>query len=123
MEQILNDHADAHYAKKRGGKERRRVALNGEADQSTEERGAERLMDERLMVTPAESETVIGVREALGILRRVSPRQAEVLQLQFYGGLTQEEIAGILHVSLETVKLDTRKAKALLKVHLASRTK
>ena len=77
-------------------------------------------IDSELLVRPEQSETVLGVRKALEQLRKVSPREARVLQLQFYGGLTQEEIAAVLGVSLETVKLDARKAKAFVKTHLAS---
>jgi len=75
--------------------------------------------DTSLVVGPEQSETILGIRESLQILRRASPRQAEVIQLHFYGGLTNEEIAAALGVSLETVKLDARKAKAFLKVHLS----
>ena len=55
----------------------------------------------------------LGVRGSLRILRSKSPRQANVIQLQFYEGLTQEEVAAALDLSLETIMLDTRKAKAL----------
>ena len=53
------------------------------------------------------------------MLRNEAPRQPDVIQLQFYGGLTREEVAAALELSLETVKLDTRKAKAFLRVHLS----
>jgi RNA polymerase sigma factor (sigma-70 family) len=76
-------------------------------------------MDSELLVKPEQSESIIGVREAMRILRRASPRQATVIQLQFYGGLTQEEVASSLGISLETVKLDSRKAKAFLRLHLS----
>lgn len=118
MEQILNDHADAYHAQKRGGIEKRQVPIDNQ--QAREFSGSESFpkLDSALLIRPEQSETILGVREALEILRRTSPRQANVIQLQFYGGLTQEEVAASLGVSLETVKLDTRKAKAFLKVHL-----
>jgi RNA polymerase sigma-70 factor, ECF subfamily len=120
MEEILNDHADAHRAHKRGGPEKQRVPMD---DQQAREFGAGEAkirIDSELLVRPEQSETVLGVRKALEQLRKVSPREARVLQLQFYGGLTQEEIAAVLGVSLETVKLDARKAKAFVKTQLAS---
>jgi DNA-directed RNA polymerase specialized sigma24 family protein len=78
-------------------------------------------IDPALMVNPDQSEDVLGVQRAIQLLRQTSSRQAEVVQLFIYGGLTQEEIAAALDVSLETVKLDWRKAKAFLKVRLSAR--
>lgn len=120
MEEILNDHADAHRAQKRGGPQKQRVPID---EQQAREFGDGELkigVDSELLVRPEQSETVLGVRKALELLRKTSPREARVLQLQFYGGLTQEEIAAVLDVSLETVKLDARKAKAFVKAQLAS---
>jgi RNA polymerase sigma-70 factor, ECF subfamily len=122
MEQILNDHADAHKAGKRGGAQKQRVPLN--EDQAREFADGETKIgiDSELLVRPEQSANVLGVRKALRLLRKVSPRAALVLKLQFYGGLTQEEIAAVLGVSLETVKLDTRKAKSYLKSQLTSKS-
>jgi len=120
MEEILNDHADAHRAQKRGGAHKQRVPLD---EQQAREFGDGELnirIDPDLLVRPEQSATVLGVRKALQLLRKASPREARVLQLQFYGGLTQEEVAAALGVSLETVKLDSRKAKAFVKTHLES---
>ena len=121
MEQILNDHADAYRAKKRGGANRRRVPLDEQQAQQFLENRSWVQPDSALLIKPEQSEQIIGVREALKILRATSPRQAHVTELQFYAGLTQEEIASVLDVSIETVKLDTKKAKAFLKLHLTKR--
>jgi len=119
MEQILNDHADAHWARKRGGKDRKRVPIDEHQACDFGDQDAPRKIDSELLINPQQSESILGVRESLRILRSKSPRQANVIQLQFYGGLTQEEVAAALDLSLETVKLDTRKAKALLRTHLS----
>jgi RNA polymerase sigma factor (sigma-70 family) len=118
MEQILNDHADAHNAHKRGGAEKRRVPMDeqqarefGDGDQQVQ-------IDSDLLVRSDQCEKVLGVRKALEMLRKSSPREARVLQLRFYCGLTQEEIAAVLGVSLETIKLDIHKAKAFMKAQL-----
>jgi len=118
MEQILNDWADGYRAQKRGGAVKKRVPLD--ENQAREFAKNEDLpkLDSDLLVSPQQAEEIMGVREALALLRKSAPRQADIVQLQFYGGLTQDEVATILSVSLETVKLDTRKAKAFLKVHL-----
>jgi RNA polymerase sigma factor (TIGR02999 family) len=121
MEQILNDHADAHNAHKRGGAEKQRVPIDeqqarefGDGDQKIQ-------FDADLLVKSDQCEKVLGVRKALELLRKSSPREARVLQLRFYCGLTQEEIAAVLGVSLETIKLDIRKAKSFMKAQLAPR--
>ena len=118
MEQILNDHADAHHAQKRGGPDRKRVAIDDQQAREFVDSKSFAKLDSELLIRPEQSETILGVREALKILRRTSPRQDNIIRLQYYGGLTQEEISASLGISLETVKLDTRKAKAFLKVHL-----
>lgn len=118
MEEILNDHADARNAQKRGGAGKRRVPLDEQQARDFSE--VSNLLDEGVAVAPEQSEAVLSIRESLRVLRAASPRQAEVVQLYFYGALTYEEIAAALDVSLETVKLDLRKAKAFLKVHLSN---
>jgi len=120
MEEILNDHADAHRASKRGGAQKQRVPIDEQQARELGDGDLKIRIDSELLVRPEQSATVLGVRKALEILRKASPREARVLQLQFYGGLTQEEIAAVLGVSLETVKLDARKAKAFVKAQLSS---
>lgn len=117
MQQILNDHADARHAEKRGGN-RHRVPLETEADDK-DGRSNRQVVSSELLVTPEVSEVIVGVRQGMAALERVSPRQAEVLRLSFYSGLTYDEIAACLDISRETVKLDLRKAKAFLKVAIA----
>jgi len=118
MGQVLNDHADKHNAQIRGGAARKRVPLDENQAKELFDGRSWVELDSDLLVRPEQSEEILGVREALKILRRASVRQALVLELQYYAGLTQEEIASALGVSVETIKLDTRKAKAFLKVHL-----
>jgi RNA polymerase sigma-70 factor (ECF subfamily) len=121
MEQILNDHADAHRANKRGGPIRKRVPLDEHQAKELLESESFPQLDSALLIRPEQSEEIIGVRESLKLLREAAPRQATVVQLQFYAGLTQEEVGFALSISLETVKLDTRKAKSFLKLHLTKK--
>jgi RNA polymerase sigma-70 factor (ECF subfamily) len=121
MEHILIDHAKAHKAKKRGGAHRQRVPLD---EQQAREFGDGELkfpVDSDLIVPPEQIEKVLAVRQALDLLCKTKPRQARVLQLQYFGGLELEEISAVLGVSLETVKLDARKAKFFLKPYLPNR--
>jgi RNA polymerase sigma factor (sigma-70 family) len=51
---------------------------------------------------------------ALAALEAVHPRQSQVVELRFFGGLTVEESAEALHVSSETIKRDWRFARLWL---------
>jgi RNA polymerase sigma-70 factor (ECF subfamily) len=120
MEEILNDYADAHRADKRGGPQKQRVPIDEQQARELGDGELKAQVDSELLIRPEQSEAVLAVRKALEMLRKDSPREARVLQLRFYGGLKLNEIAAVLGVSLETVKLDTRKAKAFVKTYLGS---
>ncbi len=60
----------------------------------------------------------LDLHNALSSLEGKSPRLAQVVQLRFFGGLTMEEIAEELQVSLSTVEQDWRLARAVLRVQL-----
>jgi RNA polymerase sigma factor (sigma-70 family) len=57
---------------------------------------------------------LIALDEALQALAGIDARRAQVIELRFFGGLTVEETARILGVSLDTVMRDWRLAKAWL---------
>jgi RNA polymerase sigma factor (TIGR02999 family) len=60
----------------------------------------------------------LALGEALDRLARLNPRQAQVVELHSFAGLTEEEAAEILDVSVKTVKNDWRFAKAWLKTEI-----
>lgn len=60
------------------------------------------------------SPDVIALDEALSSLEKVDPRKASVVELKFFAGLTLEEIAEQLGISVETVSREWRRAKAWL---------
>jgi RNA polymerase sigma factor (TIGR02999 family) len=96
MRRILVDYARERAAGKRGG-------------------GAARIsLDEGLVVSPEQCDLVEELDGALDRLAVLSPRQAKVVELRFFGGLSEEEIAQILNLSARTVKRDWRKARAWL---------
>lgn len=97
MRRILVDHARAHLATKRGG-EVERVPLE----------------DDLVSLSPLQSATLVSLDEALTRLATIWPRQSQVIELRFFGGLTEEEAAEILKVSSRTVKRDWRLARAWL---------
>jgi len=101
IRQLIVDHARAKLAVKRGSGQAP-MSLNEElADGST---GSE--------------ETVLMIDEALARLEEASPRLAEVVIARFFGGLTAEEIAEMLDISMRTVQRDWERARAWLLVEM-----
>jgi len=100
MRRVLVDHARAHDARKRGG-DRLRVSLS-----------------ETATFAPGVSLDVLALNEVLEKLASLSPRQASVVELRFFGGLSVKEIAFYLRVSERTIKEDWRMARAWLRREL-----
>lgn len=96
MRRILVDHARAHSRGKRGGTQHK-ISLE-EAPLFSEERSKELMLLDR----------------ALTQLTEEHPRQSQIVDLRFFGGLTVEEIAEILKISPKTVKRDWSVARAWL---------
>jgi RNA polymerase sigma factor (sigma-70 family) len=63
---------------------------------------------------------LIALDQALDRLAELDPRQARIVELRFFGGLTEEEIAGVLAISLATVQRNWRIARAQLQHELSS---
>jgi RNA polymerase sigma-70 factor (ECF subfamily) len=96
MRRILVDFARARRNDKRGGN------------------AAKVALDEALLVAKEASQDLVALDEALKALALVHPRKGEVVELRFFGGLSLEETAGALHISVDTVKRDWRFAKLWL---------
>lgn len=101
MRRVLVDHARNRRAQKRRG---------GRRSEPLDEGHAVRWDD------PGE---VLDLDQALEKLARSHPRQAQVVELRFFGGLTLEEAGTALGLSRETAKLDWRFARAWLATELA----
>jgi RNA polymerase sigma factor (TIGR02999 family) len=102
MRRILVDHARARIRSKRGG-------------------GVRPLpLDEALAGLARSSEDLLAVNDALDRLTTHDARKGRVVELHFFGGLDYPEIARLLGVSLSTVRLDMRFAKAWLRKELAA---
>lgn len=102
MRRILATYATARATAKRGG------------DPTKLE------LDDALAIYEEEALSVTGVDEALRELEAVDPRQAQVVELRFFGGLTFEETAEVMDVSVRTVKRDWAVAKRWLRRALAA---
>lgn len=96
MRQILVNYAMSYNAQKRGG-------------------GARKIeLDEAALVADAQSKEVIELNEALDRLSQLDARKAQVVELKYFGGLNQDEIADVLKVSAVTVRREWRFARAWL---------
>ncbi|MBL0938061.1 MAG: sigma-70 family RNA polymerase sigma factor [Gemmatimonadaceae bacterium] len=78
-------------------------------------------LDGALEVAAADPEEILGVHEALEILERLDPRQAKVVELRFFVGLTIDEIAEVQGTSVATVSRDWAMARAWLHQQLRAR--
>jgi RNA polymerase sigma factor (TIGR02999 family) len=96
MREVLIDHARRRAASRRGGG-RRRVPLDAAVDYF-EEQGI----------------NIVAVHEALDRLAALDQRQAQVMTLRYFGGMTVPEVAAALGVSVVTVERDWRLARAWL---------
>jgi RNA polymerase sigma factor (TIGR02999 family) len=95
MRHILVDHARGRLSRKRGN-------------------GRKEPLDERLAYDPQRPEDMVDLDRALERLEAMSPRQARVVEMRFFGGLNEGQIAEVLAVSARTVKRDWRIARAWL---------
>lgn len=96
MRHILVDHARSKHAGKRGGWQEH-VSL---ADDIAE--------------TSVQLGQVLALDEALKALAELDERKSNVVELKYFGGLTNEEAAEVLNISVETVKRDWRFARTWL---------
>ena len=104
MRRVLVDHARARDSRKRG-------------------RGVQRVtLDEALLVVPEPSPDLVALDNALDAFAAVDARKAKVVELRFFAGLSIEEVADVLDVSVDTVKRDWRLAKLWLLSELRAGT-
>jgi len=96
MRRILVDAARARSALKRGG---RALKVN---------------LDESAVLSTAPDRSLLALDEALSAFSHVAPRPAKVVELRYFGGLTEEEIVAALKISPRTVRRDWDLAKGWL---------
>jgi RNA polymerase sigma-70 factor (ECF subfamily) len=100
MRRILVDHARARHRAKRGGGWQR-IAL-----------------DDQLLVSSARDADLLAVDEAIDKLALTDARQAKIVELRFFGGLTVEEVAEVLGVSKRTIENEWKIIRAWLRREL-----
>jgi RNA polymerase sigma-70 factor (ECF subfamily) len=103
MRTILVDHARSHAYAKRGG-------------------GAQKIeLDEAMIVSQVRAAVVVALDDVLKELAKIDPQQSRFVELRFFGGLTIEETAEVLHLSAATIKREWSTAKAWLYHELAKK--
>jgi len=102
MRQVLIDYARARRSEKRGGG------------------GANVVFDEPCVLNQTYWDEAMAIDEALDRLAEQDPRLGRVVEMRFFGGLSEDEIGEALHISARTVKRDWNVAKAFLKSELSS---
>lgn len=103
MRHVLVDYARGTQSAKRGG---------GQVMES---------LEEALVVSGERAAEIVALDDALQELAKLHPRQADVVEMRFFGGMSVEETAEMLKVSPETVARDWRAAKAWLYLELNRR--
>jgi RNA polymerase sigma-70 factor (ECF subfamily) len=76
-------------------------------------------LQEALLVSPESEVDLVALDDALKALEAVDARKSRVVELRFFGGLSVEETAVVLKVSVETVMRDWKMAKSWLRRELA----
>lgn len=94
MRQILVDHARKHHAGKRGAAARTDRPLSQVADPSS-----------------GRNFDVLALHDALDDLAALDPRQAEIVELRYFGGLTEAEVATVKDLSPATIRREVAAAR------------
>ena len=102
MRHVLVDFAKARVTLKRGGT-RRRITL-----------------DDDTIAVDDQADALLQLDDALAQLASLEPRLAKVVELRFFGGLTEDEIAEALGITVRTVRRDWVKARVMLRHVLES---
>jgi|SRR5689334_2329006 RNA polymerase sigma-70 factor (ECF subfamily) len=100
----------------------RRFLVDHARSKKTEKRGRDPQMvplDHVLIYDEGRSDELLAVHEALERLRAWAPRQSEIVEMRYFGGMSEEEIAEYLKISARTVKRDWAMARAWLHAELS----
>ena len=99
----------------------RRILVDGARSRRYQKRGGGAVkvtFDEALVVSKEPAQDLVALDDALEALAKVDERKARVIELRFFGGLSVEETAAHMKVSVDTVMRDWKLAKAWLRREL-----
>ena len=71
-------------------------------------------LDEVMVASPERGVDMFALDEALGRLAALNPRQSQVVELRYFGGLTEEEVGEVINISPRTVRSEWKLAKVWL---------
>lgn len=108
MRHILVDYARARQRDKRGGGAQQ-LSLDGALDGALDG-----VLDKALTLGAEHERELVALDDALTDLAKLDERQSKVVELRFFGGLTEPEIAEVLQVSQRTVSSDWQFARSWL---------
>ena len=95
----------------------RRILVDAAPDRGSHKRGGEAVkvnVDETAILSPERDASLVALDEALGAFSKLAPRQAKVVELRYFGGLSEDETAEVLKISTRTVRRDWDFAKSWL---------
>jgi RNA polymerase sigma factor (TIGR02999 family) len=95
----------------------RRILVDSARARTSHKRGAGAVhvnLDETAVMSPRSDRSMVALDDALDTFAQVAPRQAKVVELRFFGGLTEEEIVEVLKISPRTVRRDWEFARVWL---------
>ncbi len=95
----------------------RRILVDAARTRGSQKRGGMATkvnLDETALLSAVPDRSILALDEGLTAFSQVAPRQAKVVELRYFGGLTEEEIVAVLKISLRTVRRDWNLARAWL---------
>jgi RNA polymerase sigma factor (TIGR02999 family) len=101
MRRILVDTARARRARKRGS---HAIKVN---------------VDDVAVLSPEQDDSIVALHETLEEFAKIAPRQARVVELRYFGGMSVEEIGAVMRISPRTIERDWDFARVWLKRELA----
>jgi RNA polymerase sigma-70 factor, ECF subfamily len=102
----------------------RRILVDAARSKRSQKRGGDAVrvtFDDALAVTDEPGRDLVALDDALETLQKMDERKARVIELRFFGGLSVEETAAVLSVSVDTVMRDWKLARAWLLRELRGR--
>jgi RNA polymerase sigma factor (TIGR02999 family) len=95
----------------------RHILVQFAREQQAQKRGGKAVqvsLSEAVAISARNNPDLVKLDNALTTLEKLDPRQARTVELRFFGGLSLEEVAEVLRVSVSTVRRDWRMAQACL---------
>ena len=95
----------------------RRILVDSARARASHKRGAGAVhvnFDATAVVSPEPDRSIVALDDALAAFTKVAPRQAKVVELRYFGGLSEEEIVEVLRISPRTVRRDWEFARVWL---------